>query len=321
MNLWCVLFTYSCLGCIAHDDQLHILNCIAGFSGASRVFKTGSSDVIIYEDGFPGFSPIKADLVLMEKNALGDDRHLLWRNILCCFEVKFDATAGPIRTESSANQSQRVKSSVAQAADYARVHMSCRPFQLFSIGCLIFSSFFTVSVYDRGGVMHSRRMKVFDEDGVTNDFIIVILQLAQHLTEQDLGRDPTVTIEAGYSADSLTPPMYNVGLAPPSSSSGSQSTRWNTAGHPIWTSYSLLGRGTTVWKVHGSTGQHSPYILKTAWRHSKRTTESTVYQFLKEHNMAGRPGIAVFVSGQDVVGSGSAGDETVSVNSLRSAGA
>lgn len=267
----------------------------------------------MFEDGFPGYSTLKPDLVLLEQDL--PNEHFLWRAVLCYFEVKFTATDGPIRTKSlSAGQQPRTKAGTAQTADYARLHMSLRPFQLFSIGCLIFSSSFTVSVFDRGGVLHSQQMKVFDDSGVTDDFIKVMLRLVRDLTVFELGRDPTVATE---DTDPSIMPTFNVGLTPLSPPTSFCNTRWSTVGHPIWTSYSLLGRGTTVWKVLEKSSQPSYYILKTAWRHTNRVTESKIYQSLKELKIIERPGIAVFVDGQDVVGSGSTGDGMISVNSLR----
>ena len=116
-----------------------------------------------------------------------DSRTLLWRNVLCCFVANLDADLGPARDlDPSPDVVPTVKESVAQAADYARLHMSCRPFQLFSISILIFSSSFTISVYDRGGVLHSRPMQVYDDDGVSDDFIRLVRLLSFDATEVDL---------------------------------------------------------------------------------------------------------------------------------------
>lgn len=173
-------------------------------------------------------------------NPLGK-RRLLWRNVLCCIAVELEANAGPLRERDvPPNADDKVKESVAQAADYARMHMSCRPFQIFSVNVMIFASHFTVSIFDRGGVMHSHQMDVYDDRGVTDDFIRVVRLLSRDLTEQDLGVDPT--IEMIPSVDPTQPPMYNVGFCPPSTGA----ERWNTLGPPIWTASTLLGRGTST---------------------------------------------------------------------------
>lgn len=268
-----------------------------------------------FEDGFPGFSPVQPDLIMEAGDSKPPKRTLLWRNVLCCIEVKFEANAGPLRERSvPTNADNRVKESVAQAADYARMHMSCRPFQVFSVNVTIFASHFTVSIYDRGGVMHSHQMDVYDDHGVTDDFIRAVRLLSRDLTEQDLGLDPTVTIVP--SADSTYPTTFNVGFSPPTANA----ERWNTLGHPIWTSYSLLGRGTTVWRANADVNARSACILKTAWRHQDRSGEAEVYKFMKERKIAGTRGIAVFRSGQDIlkVSVGEPGRQSVlSVNSLR----
>lgn len=242
------------------------------------------------------------------------EQRLLWRNVLCCIEVKFEANVGPLRARNvPANADDKVRESVAQAADYARMHMSCRPFQIFSVHVMICASHFTVSIYGRGGVMHSHQMDVYDDrDGVTDDFIRVVRLLSRDLTEQDLGCDPTVT--AIPSADLAQPPAYNVGFCPPSTGA----ERWDTLGRPIWTTYTLLGRGTTVWRVKANVETRSACILKTTWRHRDRNGEAEVYKFMKECKIAGTRGIAAFRSGQDVFKASESGRQSVlSVNSLR----
>lgn len=241
------------------------------------------------------------------------ERRLLWRNVLCCIQVKFEANIGPLRERNvPANADDKVTESVAQAADYARMHMSCRPFQIFSVNVMIFASHFTVSVYDRGGVMHSHQMDVYDDRGVADDFIRVVRLLSCDLTEPDLGFDPTVTTLP--SADPTQPPAYNVGFCPPSTGA----ERWNTVGRPIWTASTLLGRGTTAWRVQSNVTTRSACVLKTAWCHQDRNGEAEVYKFMKECKIVGTRGIAAFRSGKDVFKASEPGCRSVlSVNSLR----
>lgn len=172
--------------------------------------------------------------------------------------------------------------------------------------------------------MHSPQMEVFNAEGVTKDFIRVVRRLSHDLTEQELGRDPTVLV--AHSADRSLFPTYSVGLSTGSNLGRTNNTSqhggpWKTEGRPIWTAYSLFGRGTTVWRVKEDFGQRSQVILKTAWRHNKRETESKIYEFLQELRIIGKPGIAVFVGGKDVTLEGSSGDTKLSVNSLRPPGA
>ena len=85
------------------------------------------------------FSPIQPDFVLQEQDAGDSDidatgkvASLLWRKVLACVEVKCSSSEGPYRTLSG-----RVKSIVAQAGDYMRLHLAHRPFQLFSLCVLV----------------------------------------------------------------------------------------------------------------------------------------------------------------------------------------
>ena len=192
--------------------------------------------------------------------------------------------------------------------------MSCRPFQLFSIGVIIFASDFTVSVFDRGGVMHSPQMKVFDDDGVTNDFIRVAHLLSCSLTEHELGLDPTVT--SSPNADPTTFPSYAIGFAPHTLPSDS----WRTIERPIWRTYSLLGRGTVVWRVYADANPTRLLILKSAWRPQDRQGEAEIYKYMEHRGITGTQGIASFSNGQDVVHTLTDGRALpLSVNALRPA--
>ncbi|KIP10530.1 hypothetical protein PHLGIDRAFT_232840 [Phlebiopsis gigantea 11061_1 CR5-6] len=193
--------------------------------------------------------------------------------------------------------------------------MSCRPFQLFSIGVLIFASSFTVSVYDRGGVLHSCQMQVYDSHGLTDDFIRVVRLLSFDAGEIDLGRDPTVTAVGATKSEEY--PRYNIKQSSPLPHI--PSPQRTTIGRPIWTSHSLLGRGTSVWRVHSHNAPQDEQIMKTAWRHEDCDGEAEVYSYLDECKITGSPGIAAFRSGQDIsfVPAGSLREVVLSVNSLR----
>ena len=138
----------------------------------------------------------------------------MWLDALCFVEVKNDPYAGPYRDKDAPTELGPFGPIpvVSQAANYARLHISCRPFQLFSIGVIIFASGFTVSVFDRGGVMHSPQMKVFDDHGITSDFIRVVRLLSTELTEQEFGLDPTVTLLPAGDVGTLS--SYAIGFTP-----------------------------------------------------------------------------------------------------------
>ncbi|KIP06273.1 hypothetical protein PHLGIDRAFT_128399 [Phlebiopsis gigantea 11061_1 CR5-6] len=309
-----------------YPHLLCILNTVATGSNASRYFRDAHADKISYEDGCPAFTLIKPDLVLdvgspqvalsqSGKAAARHSKRSAWHDALCFIEVKRHSNAGPYHARSAPSGLDPFtpKPVVSQAADYARLHMSCRPFQLFSIGIVIFASDFTVSVFDRGGVMHSPQMKVFDDDGVTSDFIRVAHLLSCSLTEHELGLDPTVT--SSPNADLTTVPSYTVGFTPHTPPCDS----WRTIGRPIWRSYSLLGRGTVVWRVQALDADPTRLlILKSAWRHQDRKGEAEIYKYMDQRGITGTQGIASFRNGQDVVHALTGGRELpLSVNALR----
>ena len=165
-------------------------------------------------------------------------------------------------------------------------------------------------------------MEVWDESGhVTDDFILVARRLLLDLTETELEREPLVELAsdsgAGGGSGSWPIPSYALKLG-----SDIESTRrgtWQTVGHPIWTSYPLVGCGTTVWMAAsmGSTPALT-VIAKSAWRQGRRQTESSIYEYLKQKGLTGKPGIADFLVGQDVKFAGHDGSDTeLSVNALR----
>ncbi|KAG2370254.1 hypothetical protein BDR07DRAFT_1386872 [Suillus spraguei] len=75
---------------------------------------------------------------------------------------------------------------------------------------------------------------------------------------------------------------------------------WRTEGPPIWSSLSLLGRGTATWRAvsvgNRSTNKEVVVILKTLWRSQTRESESNVYGHIKTP----LPGVAELSLGDDV---------------------
>lgn len=112
-------------------------------------------------------------------------KSVLWRHIHGFYKVKPTPQQGP-----KATGPKVVKPLVCQAADYARLHLSTQPFQLFSVGLLVFGSQFCAAIFDCAGVLFS---PIHDMWKDTETFIRVIRSLTCLLSSVELGQDPTVT--------------------------------------------------------------------------------------------------------------------------------
>ena len=196
-----------------------------------------------------------------------------------------------------------VKGSLAQAADYARGILTCRPFQLFVYGIIQWGIHFAVGIFDRHGIVLSPQYSLEDADGLET-FIRVVLRITYESSEVDLGMDPTVVIDAADKDDPNCFPRFIVQNAPkpphkpkrtdslePQSEDDPESepeddprsplrkadyTFWMTIGAVLWRSHALLGRGTSVWRAVDSEGR--PVILKTSWRSPNRRSEREIYR-------------------------------------------
>jgi hypothetical protein len=214
----------------------------------------------------------------------------LWRYKSSFVEVKPTEGQGPVPSEPGA-----IKEIVSQAADYARLHMSARPFQLFSIGLLIFGSKFCVAIFDRDGIRFSPVRDIWDD---VRAFMRVIHRLACDMSPVQLGQDPTIRIfsntEAAFWQERANGmqsfPTYAVTM-------GVGNRYWYTLGPPIWSSLSLLGQGTAIWRVCDSAKPNKLLVLNNAWRSSERLAESTIYQTIRGVH----PGVAGYEFGADVV--------------------
>ncbi|THH07610.1 hypothetical protein EW146_g9263 [Bondarzewia mesenterica] len=218
----------------------------------------------------------------------------LWRDRDAFVEIKATKMQGP-RPDNS--RETTIQDIVTQAADYARLYMSARPFVLFSFGLLIFGSEFCVGIFDRDGVTFSPKRDMWKN---TNDFIRVIRSMACELTTVELGQDPTVyELDSSIAqhpvgqTDKNNYPSYVI------SPVGSDRRQWCTIGCPLWSSLSLFGRGTIVWHVREYANKRLSgpvQVLKTAWRSSKRDSEASIYQTVKGTH----PGLAKYLVGGDV---------------------
>ena len=128
----------------------------------------------------------------------------------------------------------------------------------------------------------------------------VIRRLACDMSPVQLGQDPTIRIlsnteaafwqERANEMEMQSFPTYAVTM-------GIGNRCWYTLGPPIWSSLSLLGRGTAIWRVCDSAKPDKLLVLKNAWRSSERLAESTIYQAIRGVH----PGVAEYEFGADVV--------------------
>ncbi|KAH8094549.1 hypothetical protein BXZ70DRAFT_947969 [Cristinia sonorae] len=83
----------------------------------------------------------------------------------------------------------KVPQTLAQTADYARLHMSSRPFQLFTVALVICGSKFVVAIFDRDGVTVSTDYDMWEDTAI---FVRVVLQITSRLSPIQLGTYPSV---------------------------------------------------------------------------------------------------------------------------------
>jgi hypothetical protein len=205
-----------------------------------------------------------------------------WRQICGFIEVKPKRDEGP-----NPRSPKSVKTIVSQGANYARLVLAARPFQLYVLCIFIYGSKFCLGWYDRRGVILSDDYDISDNLDI---LIKVILQLTTHMTSFQLGHDKTARLVEGHSYYQDQYPSFQVGMG------GDGNTRqWKTYGPPIWSSLSLLGRGTATWRAVSLQDKQN-IILKTLWRSRTRQSESDVYGRIKP----GTPGVAELSVGDDV---------------------
>ncbi|KAG1721156.1 hypothetical protein EDB19DRAFT_1835653 [Suillus lakei] len=208
-----------------------------------------------------------------------------WRQICGFIEVKPSVNEGP----NLGARSTAVRHIVSQGADSARLIMAARPFQLYVLCIFIYGHKFSLGWYDRRGVIISDDYDIVDNLGV---LVNVVLQLTTHMTAYQLGHDRSARLLEGHSYYQVEYPSFLVSMG-----ADGDTYRWQTQGPPIWSSLSLLGRGTATWRAVSVGMKKAPVVvLKTLWRSQTQRSESNVYWRIKSP----LPGVAELSLGDDV---------------------
>ncbi|KAJ8695804.1 hypothetical protein PTI98_005730 [Pleurotus ostreatus] len=257
---------------------------------------------------------------------LGDPSSELktWRDLAAFGEVKPKAVQGM-----APGQAIKASDALIQSGDYARLHLAGSPFRLFSIALMITGNNFQVGIFDRAGIVVSSPANMWTD---IKTFIRVIRRLTCDLSHIEMGCDPSVfelpphaelyplirekAKSLGVPRDSLDYPSFLVQCRKRNSTLDGMDTRsrpdhdrddwethkWLTIGPPVWVSLSLLGRGTSIWRVmpykEGDFDSSAEVcILKNTWRNSRRVSESEIYETVER----GPDGVANFHYGGDAV--------------------
>ncbi|KAI0058535.1 hypothetical protein BV25DRAFT_1829977 [Artomyces pyxidatus] len=262
-----------------------------------REFKHENSSALLSDNAFilQGHPEAVPDFCLVPAGM----RSNFWRDRLAFAEIKPTKKHGP---QPNDLESDTVKDLCVEAAEYARLHMSSRPFQLFSIGLLICGSDFYVGIFDRAGVTYSPCYNMWDaENKGMETFIRVVLSMSRLLSAYDLGMDPTVRLAPRtFPTFNGYPSAYIVDRVP---DDGEQRS-WCTIGPPLFTALPLFGSGSLVWLVKACNDEGvygSEMVLKSNWRLRLQVGESLIHRAIA-YPTAERsyPGLAKFVTGGDV---------------------
>ncbi|OJA21145.1 hypothetical protein AZE42_10005 [Rhizopogon vesiculosus] len=230
----------------------------------------------------PDFALAEVPPTLEPLTPVVDVRTVKWRQICGFIEVKPKFEEGPNP------KSKAVRTIVSQGANYARLILAARPFQLYVLCVFIYGPKFSLGWYDRRGVLISND---YDINGNLDILIRVILQLTTHMTSSQLGHDKTACLLEGHSYYQGHYPSFLVSMG----GYGNTAPQWKTDGAPIWSSLSLLGRGTATWRaVSLKDGQK--VVLKTLWRSRTRQSETEIYRHIKP----GSRGVSKLCVGDDV---------------------
>ncbi|KAG1884797.1 hypothetical protein F4604DRAFT_1574443, partial [Suillus subluteus] len=147
------------------------------------------------------------------------------------------------------------------------------PFQLYVLCIFIYGHKFCLGWYDRRGVILSDD---YDIDDNLDILINVVLQLTTHMTDYQLGHDRSACLLEGHSYYQVEYPSFLVSMG-----TDGETLLWKTMGPPIWSSLSLLGRGTATWRAISVGNKKEVVVLKIIWRSQTRKSESSVYRHIK----------------------------------------
>jgi hypothetical protein len=264
-----------------------------------RITGNGTPAAHAHELGLPGLDP---DVTFVDADTFEHREKVPLRQVASFAEIKpavKNNTWDPV-IENKAKAV--VRPIVKQTGEYCAWLFAGRPFQVFIIFVCIFGMQFRVCVCDRGGMLFSRRYDINDEKpgGGLEVFIRVHRRITCEMSEFDLGQDPLVQLADGQTHRQQDWPSFTVRW-------GDNSPKIReiiTQGPPMWSTMSILGRGTHVWRVQGGG------VLKVAWRNVERKGESDIYERIRVGNIKG---IARLQQGGDVVMEGN----ELSINLLR----
>ncbi|KIM31569.1 hypothetical protein M408DRAFT_235221 [Serendipita vermifera MAFF 305830] len=272
------------------DDSYRARKTPSQFGKPSRVFDPRKPDYILLDTDYQGCCPEKP----------------LWRQIAVIMELKALRSCAP-------SPAGPGSSLIVQCTDYARLHMSLRPFQRFSILFSLCGTLFTAVLIDRVGVIISNNVDISKPSGVRT-FIRALVRVTCNMSIYDLGMDPTVSLNETSAMGDSNIPRFVVTV--PSKASKTIHA-YITRGIPIWQSSSVFGRGTVVWNVdelsttsksvtpegieksqdESNTLPNSSLILKSAYRNKERIGESEFYRAIQSAKI---DGLAVFRAGGDI---------------------
>ncbi|KAF5383054.1 hypothetical protein D9615_004941 [Tricholomella constricta] len=219
-----------------------------------------------------------------------DIAQVFHRQVASFWEIKTSRAEDPEPYHSSPT---KVKEFTAQLADFAAYQFAARPLQIYVIGFALFGDTFRAALFTRSNVYFSPAYNISRADGLEM-LIRVVRRLTWDATHQDLGMDPCARLTADHTFYGPEYPSFTVdmmgGANLPSDYPPLRPVI--TTGFPLWTSLSLLGRGSSVWRCTGD----SPTILKVMWRNADRVGEAKIYDIIGTG-----PGIANLIKGGDVM--------------------
>ena len=248
------------------------------------MISTSSHRILSDDPVFPDIETIKPDFVIADVPASPSSlvtapytAAVRWRQCPAFIEVKPKMKDSP--TKAKNRRDKQANATLVQGADYARLILASHPFNFFTYGIFISGNEFCVGLFDRCGIVLSQDYKLTDTlDTGLQLFIRIIARLFWEMSPYDLGQDPSVRMLDNATSYGDEYPRYKVAMGP-----GYSNLSWETVGHPLWVSQTLLGRGTSVWRVMGPSSTVScSSILKTAWRSSGRTSELEIYDAIKK---------------------------------------